>query len=671
MKSCPIVPAEVDFDHPDAPFAPAFGDLYHARAGAFAQAGHVFLGGNGLPARWQGQASFVILETGFGLGNNFLASWAAWRADPQRCERLTFISIEKHPLRRADLARAHAHSPAPAQAAELLAAWPPLTPDLHQLEFESGRVRLLLCLGDAADWLPELVARVDAIYLDGFAPKRNPQLWDARLLKGLARLARPGTTAATWSAAHAVRRGLAAAGFEVQAAPGFAGKAEMTLARFVPRHEMRGPAGRAPLAPAARTALIVGAGLAGAACARAFAAAGLHCTLLEQRPGIAQAGSGNAAGLFHGTLHADDGLHARFNRTAALHTERLVERLVAGGALPWRQRGLLRLETARNLAGMQALLARQALPADYVQALGAAQASALAGLRLAGPAWFYPGGGALAPAQYAQALLGEIPAARLDLRLGSGLARLERDGARWQAFDAQGGRLAAADLVVLAGGAEGLGLLRDTLPWQDWPLTRQRGQVTRIAAALAEPAGALPRLPLAGLGYGLRAPDGGLLCGASNETEDMEPTLRASEQHANLRQWAQLAGLDAAAGAALLAAQAEGRVGWRLLAPDRLPLLGGVLQPEPLPARCRIDQPRFLPRLPGLLLCTALASRGIGWAALAAEIAVSQALGLPCPVEASLLDAIDPTRFWVRARRGAGMADGAGQDRPRQEDAPP
>lgn len=105
MRLATIVPAEVDFSDPAAPAAPAFGDVYHSRAGALAQARHVFLGGNGLPGRWQGRRRFVVLETGFGLGNNFLATWDAWRQDPARCERLVFVSVEKHPLRREDLAR--------------------------------------------------------------------------------------------------------------------------------------------------------------------------------------------------------------------------------------------------------------------------------------------------------------------------------------------------------------------------------------------------------------------------------------------------------------------------------------------------------------------------------------------------------------------------------------
>ena len=105
VKTEPIRPARIDFTAEGVPFAPDFDDIFHPRAGALRQAQHVFLGGNGLPERWQGREEFTILETGFGLGNNFLATWAAWRCDPPRPRRLYFISIEKHPLRRDDLAR--------------------------------------------------------------------------------------------------------------------------------------------------------------------------------------------------------------------------------------------------------------------------------------------------------------------------------------------------------------------------------------------------------------------------------------------------------------------------------------------------------------------------------------------------------------------------------------
>ena len=252
MKPVCIPPAEVDFSDPTAPAAPAFGDVYHSRAGALAQARHVFVAGNGLPGRWQGRERFVVLETGFGLGNNFLATWDAWRQDPARCTRLVFVSVEKHPLRREDLARAHAASPLPELATQLVERWPPLTAGLHTLGFEGGRVELLLGLGDARELLRELVLSADALYLDGFSPKLNPALWDDWLLKSLARHAVPGTTAATWSIHRPMRRALASLGFDVELAPGFANKPEMTTARFAPRHVPQRPAGRERLEEAHR-----------------------------------------------------------------------------------------------------------------------------------------------------------------------------------------------------------------------------------------------------------------------------------------------------------------------------------------------------------------------------------------------------------------------------------
>lgn len=627
MKTTPIVPARIDFSDAAAPSAPDFGDIYHSRAGALAQSRHVFLGGNGLPGRWAGHERFVILETGFGLGNNFLATWEAWRQDPARCERLVFISIEKHPLRVDDLRRAHRSSELPALVEQLTAAWPPLTPNLHPLNFEQGRVQLLLCLGDVHDWMRELVAEVDAFYLDGFAPAVNPAMWDGHVLKALGRRAAPGATLASWSVAPAVREAVTAAGFTMERQRGFANKGGMCVARHEPRHIARRPAARAPLAPGAREALILGAGLAGAACARALAAQGLRCTVLDAREGPARASSGNAGGLYHGTLNPDDGLHARFNRAAALLTERLLRE---SAPLPWRQRGLLRLELQRDLAQMQAQIAALGLPADYVQALPAAAAATLSGLPLQQPAWFYPGGGALPPAELVRAWLAQSGA---EQRFGQRVARIARAGDDWQVFAADGRLLGQTALLVLATGHEGLDLLPDL---QDLPLTVQRGQLSSLPIAG-------PRLPVAGQGYGLSDGAGRLHCGATAQDGDRDGTLRLADHEHNLAQWASLAGIDTLPDAPL-----AGRVAWRLLAPDRLPLVGGLPAPD---AEGRLDRPRFIARLPGLVLCTAFGSRGVSWAALCGEVVAALATGAPCPLEAGLLDAIDPARFAVRARR--------------------
>ncbi|MDM4765484.1 FAD-dependent 5-carboxymethylaminomethyl-2-thiouridine(34) oxidoreductase MnmC [Pelomonas sp. SE-A7] len=629
MKSGPIVPAQVDFSEPGVTRAPDFDDVYHSKSGAFDQARHVFLAGNGLPQRWQGRASFVMLETGFGLGNNFLAAWQAWRDDPQRSERLVFISIEKHPLRREDLARAHAHSPAPELAAALIERWPPLTHNLHGLDFDGGRVRLLLALGDVRPWLGELVAEVDAFVLDGFAPAQNPAMWDAHTLKRLARLAAPGATAASWCTAGPVKQALRTAGFEVKRRPGLAPKWHMCSARFAPRHAMHKPAGREPLAREAREVLVVGAGLAGAACAWALRRQGMACTVLEANPGPAQEASGNPLGLFHGTLNPDDGIHARFNRAAALAMAAALEQMPE---LPGRQHGLLRLELQRSVEAMRQQVGRLGLPPDYVQALAASDAAHLSGLPLQQPAWFYPGGGALPPA-----LLVEQWLQGARLISGRSVTRVERNEAgQWLAFDAQGQLMATAPAIVLAGGHAQLPLLQRLAP--ELPLVRQRGQLTHLAQASP-----LPKLPVAGLGYAIADGHGGLFCGATTQDGDEEPALREADQAYNLDQWARLAALEAPPQGPL-----AGRVSWRLMAPDRLPLVGGL----PMAGyEGRDDQPRLLPRVPGLVLCTGFASRGISWAALCGQVAASLLSGAPLPLEASLLDAIDPARFAVRRSR--------------------
>lgn len=217
--------------NPDGvPVSDRYGDVYHSAAGGHAQARHVFLAGNGLPGRWQDRERFTILETGFGLGVNFLATWMAWRNDPRGCRELHFVSVEKHPFSAADLATARAMWPEFSAQSELLCAqWPSLTAGEHRIVLEGGRLLLRLVFGDATTVFPDLAVGADAFYLDGFSPATNPELWSPALCLSLARMANPAATLATWSVAGHVRQALAGAGFHVEKAAGFAGKRHMLV----------------------------------------------------------------------------------------------------------------------------------------------------------------------------------------------------------------------------------------------------------------------------------------------------------------------------------------------------------------------------------------------------------------------------------------------------------
>ncbi|GAP37029.1 FAD-dependent 5-carboxymethylaminomethyl-2-thiouridine(34) oxidoreductase MnmC [Piscinibacter sakaiensis] len=653
----------------EPPRSLAYQDVYHPASGALAQARHVFLAGNGLPERWRGTARFVVLETGFGLGNNFLATWQAWCDDPQRCGRLVFVSVEGHPVDAAELRAAHAGSALPARAAALCDAWPPRTAGLHRLAFDGGRVELLLAFGDIAASLPALVAEVDAVYLDGFAPARNPAMWEPRVFKAIARLGRAGTTAATWSAARAVRDGLKAAGFSVSAAAGQGGKRDITQAWLRPEAAHPGRSARARLAPdAPREALVIGAGLAGAAAAAALAEDGWTVRLLDRHATPAAEASGNPAGIFHAIVHGHDGPHARFHRAAVQALEQLLRPLDprqppaaeqrqgpaaaagSGEGAPWFDLGgLLRLDT-RGLPAdaLQAQLARLGLPPGFACARPADEAGARAGLALCHPAWEFPGGGWLRPA----ALVAHWIAAagpRLQFQGGMAVASLARCDGAWRVRDAAGRELARAPLLVLANAAAARGLLPPA--GQDWPLEVLRGQLSQLGPAARAAAGLpLPRRPVGGAGYVLPTPDGGLVFGATQQAGDTDPALRADDHRANLARLAALSP-DYVGASALDPALLGGRAAWRASARDRLPIVG------PAPAHWFGGPPpgtaplRQLARAPGLFLLTALGSRGIAWAPLCGRIVAALAGGAPVPLASDLLDAIDPARFDVRAVR--------------------
>lgn len=234
------------------PQSPRFNDLYRSRSGGVKQALTVFLGGCGLPERWRGRDQFTLLETGFGLGLNFLTTWAAWQADEQRCDALHFVSVEAYPVAAADIVRsAQALSPlklqhpasqvdadllarVPVLAQELFQVWHDLSPGIHCFEFANAQVQLTLAVGEVQSMLKTLVCEADAVYLDGFSPALNPDMWSAETLQAVAHHCRAGTRLASYTVAGTVRTRLQQLGFRVEKCPGLPPKRERLQAVFTP-----------------------------------------------------------------------------------------------------------------------------------------------------------------------------------------------------------------------------------------------------------------------------------------------------------------------------------------------------------------------------------------------------------------------------------------------------
>ena len=593
-----------------------------------------------LVEQWRGHADFVVLDTAFGSGERFLALWHAWRSDPQRCQRLHVVALETNPLTLQDMDRAHPPGPSAELARTLVEAWPPLTPNLHLLDFEQGRLRLTLGFGPVPTQLKSVRASANALLLGCDAALADGHGWTSPLLKSMSRLAAPGASLWAPRTSDALRAGLRTAGFDAfparSADPDGASAWTLGAPRFAPR---RLPSLRVP----SSDAIVVGAGLAGAAVAQALAQLGLQVTVLEREAAPAEGASGNPAGLFHGAVHPQDGHYARLYRTAALVAANTYRRDLQGGRVAGQVQGLLRQQDDRQgLEGMWRTLRAQGLPSDYVQALEAAEASALAGVPLQAPCWFYPGGGWIAPPDWVKAAL-QTPG--VHLRTRAAVHRLEKSGALWRLLDNEGQLLARSELVVLSQGLNAAQLLQ-ALGSGAWPLSQARGQVTHWPLAGAS---AL-RLPVAGEGYALPLPNG-LLCGATRQDDDTEAALRHADHLVNVARLQRLTGLRAPADASAW----QGRVGWRLHSEDRLPIAG----PVPLlamPPGQRLDQARLLPRERGLFVLTALGARGLSLAPLLGRLVATQATGTPWPLEQDLVDAVDPGRWTVRAARRPAVA---------------
>lgn len=632
-----ITPAPLSFDHNGIAYSARYDDVYHAFAGGLAQAEHVFLGGNLLPQRWRGRRRFVILETGFGQGLNFLATWAAWKRDPAACERLDFLSVEKHPFQRHDLAVLHAaHPEVAALAAQLQARWPELTGGFHRLEFEGGRVVLTLAFGEALALLPQFVATPDAIYLDGFAPARNPEMWSPQLITEIALVAGPETTFATWTTLNEVRDTLTRAGFVVERQRGFAHKKRMLVGRLAATDSGVAPNFLHAATPS--RAIVVGAGLAGSLIAERLFSRGWQVELFERQPAAAMETSGNLTAVMLPMLSLDDNRTSRLNRACYLYALRTVaEWQRAGQAIDGAVCGVLQLaRDPAHQAKQQEILERCGFPESYVRFVDQAAASALAGLPTAGGGWWFAGGAWWNPPSLCRAALARC-GDRLRVHFSTAIQGITPTPGGWSVQNAAGETLAEAPQLILANAHDLLQLPQTA----HLPLFRFRGQVTHLDV----PAAGSPLLQSVVCKEGYVSPTyRGKHCVGASFHRGGEPELRDSDQRANLeRLAAMLPGYLADAGAAPL----KGRVGFRPVSPDKLPIVGEMYRPDATPQGRDLSA---VERWPGLHVASGYGARGLVWSVLMAELLASQLNGDPLPLEADLAAIVDPARFLLRRK---------------------
>jgi tRNA 5-methylaminomethyl-2-thiouridine biosynthesis bifunctional protein len=523
-----------------------------------------------------------------------------WRTDPARSPHLHVIALCGHLL---------------PGFHRILQPEPGLTIDLINAPFDTA--------------LAQLAARVDLFRLRGLEDA------GAGFARSVARLAAPGARLVAQELGAAQVAALEDQGFVFEAGsalpPGCSAGEAVQYARFASRKP------RPPVPPAPeRRAIVLGAGIAGAAACERLCARGWDVTLVERHERPAMEASGNRAGIFMPLLSRDDNIPTRLTRAAYLFALRHWERLGGiGRAIEGQACGVLQLARDPGHAEVQRAIAEEGhYPPEFAEWLEPPRAEALLGLPAPDGGWLFRQGGWARPGSVCAALLAAC-GGRLEQRFGVGSVTLARTDDQWEVRDARGNAVAHAPNVILAAGA-GAARIPQAAPL---PLSALRGQVSHVPAEM------LPALPvvLCREAY-LTPPSDGVCSAGATYDLDPDPALSPASHAENL---ARLRGLlsdpHAAEGAPL-----QGRVGFRCIAPDRLPLIGRLPDFDAAGATERL---RDVPRHPGLYALLGYASRGLIWAGLGAELLAAQIEGEPLPLEMNLVDALDPARFVLRARR--------------------
>ena len=657
MKNTPIQPANLDFNEEGTPVSRDFDDVYFSNDNGLEETRYVFLGGNNLPDRFStvSRQVFVVAESGFGTGLNFLTLWQAfdefYQKQPESTlKRLHFISFEKFPLKAADLALTHQHFPTLARyATELQQQWPDAIAGCQRLLLADGRVTLDLWLGDINELGPQLDdtfnQQVDAWFLDGFAPAKNPEMWTTALFQMMARTARPGGTLSTFTAAGFVRRGLQEAGFTMTKCKGFGPKRSM-LAGVMEQNLSSGL--RTPWYARSgtkkREVALVGGGIASALLAVALLRRGWQVTLYCADNAPAQGASGNRQGALYPLLSAHDAALACFFPAAFTFARRLYDRLPVTFDHDWC--GVTQLgwdeKSAQKIAQMLSLN----LPESIAVAVDAATIAQSCGVETHCDGIRYPQGGWLYPAQLTASVLAWAQQQGLKVFYGHEVKTLEQKTDHWQLTFAQQNPQ-HHQVVVLVNGHK-ISHFSQTRPL---PVYAVGGQVSHIPTN--DTLGKL-RQVLCYDGYLTPVnPENQHHCIGASYHRGVEEMVFNTEDQQHNRQRLIDCLPDAVWPESVDVSENHARCGVRCATRDHLPMVGNVPDYTATLAQyahlsSAPDSAAPAPVYPNLFMLAALGSRGLCSAPLSAEILAAQMSEEPIPMDTNTLAALNPNRLWVR-----------------------
>ncbi|MDC9593181.1 bifunctional tRNA (5-methylaminomethyl-2-thiouridine)(34)-methyltransferase MnmD/FAD-dependent 5-carboxymethylaminomethyl-2-thiouridine(34) oxidoreductase MnmC [Xenorhabdus sp. IM139775] len=669
MKSSAISNATLSWNEQGTPISAQFDDVYFSNQDGLEETLYVFLQGNHFPQRFHthSRPECVIAETGFGTGLNFLTLCRDFTHFRQQhpeatLKRLHYISFEKYPLQPTDLKTAHQRWPElNAFSTQLCQQWPLPLAGCHRLMLDNGAITLDLWFGDVNDLLPKinanLAGKVDAWFLDGFAPAKNPQMWSEQLFAAIAKFCRPEGTFATFTSAGIVRRGLQKAGFNVAKVKGFGRKREMLTGTLSPLSDPL-PLPDTPWfsrqsATHADDIAIIGGGIASALSALALLRRGAKVTLYCQDAQPAQNASGNQQGALYPLLNGHHDPLERFFTSAFTFARRQYDQLIDENVpFDYQWCGVSQLAYDEKSANKIGKMQRTAWPDEIALGMDRSQLSHVSGLDVNYDGIYYPQGGWLYPAQLTQAAIKLAEQQGMKIYFNHKVTKLIQSENGWQLLVEHKENLQCKDhnVVIIANGH----CLPQFEQTQKLPVTAVRGQVSHIPTT-----DDLRQLKsvLCYDGYMTPVnPDNQYHCiGASYQRNQLDTLYSSAEQQENRDRllkcfpdvdWPQQVDIS----------EEKSRQGIRCVIRDHMPMIGNVpvfseIMDKYADLSLQINTNKIIeksPCYPNLFVLGALGSRGLCSAPLSAELLASQIFGEALPLDDETLAALHPNRFWVR-----------------------
>ncbi len=654
--------AKIHFNQENTPVSDKFDDVYFSNQDGLAETHYVFLEGNQLWERWVNyqEAYFVIAETGFGTGLNFFAVTSLFREFRQKypdspLKHLYFISFEKYPLPLDTLQQAHLAYPQFSHLAQHLQQhW--LNPIQGCYRFHFDETTLDLWFGDIAENLPQLGdymnGKIDAWFLDGFAPSKNPDMWNEQLYQQMFRFTKLQGTFATFTAASAVRKGLENAGFNIKKRKGFGKKRECLSGQKT--HEKLTALSTPwfhsqPANLSKQDIAIIGGGIASLCTAISLIKRGAKITIYCEDEQTALNASGNKQGAFYPQLSDDNERNIRFYIHAfayghqflqwAIQQQIEFEHEFCGVALcAYNEKTESKLNKITELN----------LPSDLYQSLNQTELSEKVGLPLPFGGAFIPQGAWLAPRQLVQHAFAFLEKQGVQIKTSQKVTALSQTENGWQITTAEN-KTFCHEVVVLANGHK----LTEFEQTQKLPLYPVRGQVSQIPTSEK-----LLKLKTVLCYDGYLTPvdqaKTSHCIGASHVRDNATREFSLTEQQENQQkiqknipeEWTKE--VDTSGNLA--------RIGVRCSVRDLTPMMGAVphfsaqqTQYQNLFNLRRRKQPtEQAENYPNLYLIGTLGSRGLTSAPFLGETLASLIYGEPLPMSEDLIHNLMPNRSWVR-----------------------